>query len=139
MTAASISLGHSQRASRRQRALAMLAVCLPVPVLAATGLSLPLPSAIERLAVSLVPWTNAAALDANQALARGTAGTIPLDGEQSVQVSVGEDGTLVVVRLPRHSAKNANRPGRVVDDRTSAAVALPFGDTFTGIDRTGGT
>jgi hypothetical protein len=117
----------------------MLGVCLPVPVLAATGLSLPLPSAIERLAVSLVPWAHASALDANQALARGTAGTIPVDSEQAVRVSVSEDGTLVVVRVPRRSAKDSNRPGRVVDDRTSAAAAGPFGDMFTGIDRRNGT
>jgi hypothetical protein len=138
MTAASISLGHSQRASRRQLALAMLGVCLPVPVFAATGLSLPLPSAIERLAVSLVPWANASALDANQALARGTAGTIPLDGEQSVQVSVGEDGTLVVVRVPRQKAKSSTGSTRNGDERVSAGAALPIGGGF-GFDRRGGT
>src|SRR6185312_1818735 len=31
-------------------------ICLPVPLLAATGLSVPLPNVVERLAAALVPW-----------------------------------------------------------------------------------
>src|ERR671935_119391 len=46
------------------RALAVLAVALPVPLLAAAGLSLPLPATVERLAAKLVPFGNAAAVEA---------------------------------------------------------------------------
>jgi hypothetical protein len=40
----------------RDRLLAVLGVCLPVPVFAATGLSLPLPATVERMATELVPF-----------------------------------------------------------------------------------
>jgi hypothetical protein len=40
----------------RERALVFLGVCLPVPVFAATGLSVPLPATVERMAAKLVPF-----------------------------------------------------------------------------------
>jgi hypothetical protein len=40
----------------RDRLLVVLGVCLPVPVFAATGLSLPLPATVERMATELVPF-----------------------------------------------------------------------------------
>ena len=52
-----------------ERALIVLAVCLPVPVLAATGLSIPLPSTVERLAAALVPWADTASFEENEAAA----------------------------------------------------------------------
>jgi hypothetical protein len=39
----------------RDRLLVVLGVCLPVPVFAATGLSLPLPATVERMATELGP------------------------------------------------------------------------------------
>jgi hypothetical protein len=48
-----------------------------IPGLAATGLSLPLPSAVERIAAALVPWAEAATLS-DQPLAVGAAGSIVL-------------------------------------------------------------
>ena len=66
-------------ASRRwQRILAVLGVCLPIPLLAATGLSIPLPAPVERIAAALVPWADAATLAANEALAPGARGSIVL-------------------------------------------------------------
>jgi hypothetical protein len=41
----------------RDRLLVVLGVCLPVPVFAATGLSVPLPATVERLATELVPFS----------------------------------------------------------------------------------
>lgn len=61
---------------RWQRCLAVLGVCLPVPISAASGLSLPLPTTVERLAASLVPWVDAVALHGNEALPVGVTGTI---------------------------------------------------------------
>lgn len=61
---------------RWQRCLAVLGLCLPVPVSAASGLSLPLPATVERLAASLVPWVDAVALRGNEALPVGVSGRI---------------------------------------------------------------
>ena len=41
-------------------------ICLPVPLLAATGLSVPLPNVVERIAAALVPWAEPVALDATK-------------------------------------------------------------------------
>ena len=67
---------------RAQRVLLVLAVCLPIPVLAATGLSVPLPEIVERLAVALVPWAEATTLEASATpAARGSIVLAP--GERS--------------------------------------------------------
>jgi hypothetical protein len=67
----------TRRASRRwDRILVVLGVCLPIPLFAATGLSIPLPAPVERLAVALVPWADAATLGGNEALTGGENGSI---------------------------------------------------------------
>jgi hypothetical protein len=66
----------SSAALRVQRALAALAVCLPVPICAASGLSLPLPATVERIAAALVPWADAVQMSANEALPAGAKGSI---------------------------------------------------------------
>jgi hypothetical protein len=66
----------SSAALRVQRALAALAVCLPVPICAASGLSLPLPATVERIAAALVPWADAVQMSANEALRAGAKGSI---------------------------------------------------------------
>lgn len=58
------------------RFLALLGVCLPVPISAVSGLSLPLPTTVERIAASLVPWADGAAMSANEALHTGAGGSI---------------------------------------------------------------
>jgi len=54
----------------------LLGVCLPVPICAVSGLSLPLPATVERIAASLVPWGNGVAMSANEALRAGARGSI---------------------------------------------------------------
>jgi hypothetical protein len=63
---------------RWKRILVVLAVCLPVPLSAATGLSVPLPDIVQRIAAALVPWADAATLYSNQALEFGAQGSIVL-------------------------------------------------------------
>lgn len=78
----------SSAALRVQRALAALAVCLPVPICAASGLSLPLPATVERIAAALVPWADAVQMSANEALAAGATGSIvERAGEPAREVS----------------------------------------------------
>ena len=75
------------RMSRRwERIGVVLGVCLPIPLSAASGLTIPLPAVVERIAASLVPFADAATLESNQALAPGARGSIVLlarDGGQA--------------------------------------------------------
>lgn len=75
---------------RWERVLVVLAVCLPVPVLAATGLSIPLPATVERLAAALVPWAGAARLEADESLIVGADGAIVLAHHELAEVQAGE-------------------------------------------------
>ena len=70
------SAARVQLAGRWELALIVIGLSLPIPLFAATGLSLPLPATVERLAAALVPWTNAAAVEENQALDAGARGAI---------------------------------------------------------------
>src|SRR5918998_4327444 len=55
----------------RERVLVFLGVCLPVPVFAATGLSVPLPATVERMAAELVPFADAVPLGDTPVQTRG--------------------------------------------------------------------
>lgn len=70
----------------------VLGVCLPIPLFAATGLSLPLPASVERLAASLVPWADETIVDGAQAFSLGENGSIVLaPGESPTTASSGFD------------------------------------------------
>jgi hypothetical protein len=81
---------HTPVSQRWQRILAVLGVCLPIPLFAATGLSIPLPAPVERIAAALVPWADAATLAANEALAPGTRGSIVLLADEGLASGPGE-------------------------------------------------
>jgi hypothetical protein len=83
------SAARVQLARRWELALIVIGLSLPIPLFAATGLSLPLPATVERLAAALVPWTNAAALEENQALATGARGSIVLAPGEPAPESIG--------------------------------------------------
>jgi hypothetical protein len=84
MTAASQHLASpASRAPRWERLLVVLGICLPVPLFAATGLTIPLPATVERLAAALVPWVETAMVDPNGALLRGTIILAPGEHDQS--------------------------------------------------------
>jgi hypothetical protein len=78
---------------RWERVLVVLAVCLPVPVLAATGLSIPLPTTVERLAAALVPWGNAANLEADESPTVGADGAIVLAPHELAGIQAGAQAT----------------------------------------------
>jgi hypothetical protein len=61
-----------------ERVVLFLGVCLPVPVFAGTGLAIPLPAAVERMAAAIVPFADVAAGRATEALARSSGGSITL-------------------------------------------------------------
>lgn len=96
----------------RSRVLAALAVLLPVPLLAAAGLSLPLPATVERLAAKLVPFGKLSA-----AAAAATHGSIVLAaGEQPglvlarASASSPAQGSAQVLRGSRPSPATHTRP-----------------------------
>ena len=69
--------GRRLRLSRRwQHAFTVLGICLPVPILAATGLSIPLPATVERLAAAIAPWAGEEGVYDREALASGRSGSI---------------------------------------------------------------
>jgi hypothetical protein len=72
---------------RWERLLAVLGVCLPVPLLALTGLSIPLPAGVERIGAALVAWTDAS-VDGVDPLG--------LDDRGSIVLAAGEDVLLQV-------------------------------------------
>jgi hypothetical protein len=75
------------RPAGRLETLAIAAViCLPVPLLAATGLSVPLPNVVERIAAALVPWADPVALDAAEL--DGTSGSIVPTAAEAVATGV---------------------------------------------------
>jgi len=84
---------HGARASDRapvhdgrwERVLAVLGVCLPVPLLALTGLSIPLPAGVERLGAALVSWADTS-VDATDPLGLGDRGSIVLASGERVLV-----------------------------------------------------
>jgi hypothetical protein len=74
-----------------ERTLIVLGICLPVPLLALTGLAIPLPATVERIAAALVPWAETSAALDNDALPSGVDGVIVRtadEGHQTVVIPV---------------------------------------------------
>jgi hypothetical protein len=118
---------------RFRRLLAALGVCLPVPICAASGLSLPLPATVERIAAALVPWTNAVTMSANEALRPGAAGSIVREADESrgerngafaAEITVpGRPGkTRVRILVPRPIA---SRPMRSTEGDVALVALVP--------------
>ena len=118
---------------RWERLLIVLAVCLPVPVLAATGLSIPLPPTVERLAAALVPWAAAANLEADDSPTVGAKGTIVLAPRELTQARLArQDAALVDVSRnhPRTSTtaeERSEKGGKGGGTATGGADADPAG------------
>ena len=83
--------------------LIVLGICLPVPLFAATGLTIPLPASVERLAAALVPWVETALVDSNSALLRGTITLAPGERRES---RLGHDVPALVVSDHRSSSSS---------------------------------
>jgi hypothetical protein len=107
---------------RWERVLVVLAVCLPVPVLAATGLSIPLPATVERLAAALVPWADAARLEADESLIVGADGAIVLARNELAGVQAGEQPT------PLADATSGDTP-QVKDGDSKGGETATSGET----------
>ena len=105
---------------RWTRFFALLGVCLPVPICAVSGLSIPLPAIVERIAVSLVPWADGVAMSANEALQTGTGGSIVTGADEG-----SADGG---ARL----AGDVTSPGTRTKDEGRLVLPFPGGGVTTG-------
>jgi hypothetical protein len=122
--------------ARSRHALAILAVCLPVPLAAMTGLSLPLPAMVERLAAGLVPWIETAGVQANEALARGAVGSIGIVLDE-VDLSTGEAEAAAAPRVVRMAARTkVERSGREGVSALPSSDRAPAGDESPRVEGT---
>jgi hypothetical protein len=80
---------------RLEHLFVALGICLPIPVFAATGLSVPLPTTVERLAAALVPWANASATAEPEPVAGKI---VRAPGERPVGSAPGRDSAVMNVR-----------------------------------------
>jgi hypothetical protein len=69
----------------------VLAIVLPVPVLAALGLSLPLPATVERLAAKLVPFGDSTVFDTKGARALAAGSIVVAPGERGLKQATSTD------------------------------------------------
>jgi hypothetical protein len=126
----------------RSRLLAAFAVALPVPLLAAAGLSLPLPATVERLAAKLVPFGSAAALDSRRSDRPARGSIVLAAGEQAAPRLVRVRGsTSMALPAPAGARQRRGRthPGELVTGHASASAPRAGTPSATRQDEKGGT
>jgi hypothetical protein len=130
MNAISYPTATVRATARLERIALVLGVCLPVPLFAATGLALPMPSAVERLAAALVPWAEVVRLS-DRPITRGVAGTIVLTrSEQGPLVALPAKPRLPGVGKEETGAAKAERgTGSAAARRSTPAVTPPVSPT----------
>jgi hypothetical protein len=101
-----------------------LGIVLPVPICAASGLSLPLPTTVERIAAALVPWVDAVAMSANEALRPGAAGSIVPEATERMG-----DGTVSLVAEVTVPSRRGTTLVRIAIPRPVASVRPLRGET----------
>jgi hypothetical protein len=96
------ALSRTLRGRRLERVVLVLGVCLPVPVFAGTGLAIPLPAAVERIAAAVVPFADVAAVQATESLTRGSITLAAGERQATRSVPTAERRTdSVAARLPK--------------------------------------
>jgi hypothetical protein len=100
-----------------ERIFAVLGLCLPVPLLALSGLSIPLPAGVERIGAALVSWADPSADGGADPLGLGDRGSI-----------VFASGERVVFQAPSEAeADTARRIAALSPVETTAAGAKDGG------------
>lgn len=99
-----------------QRLLIVLAVLLPVPLAAVTGLTIPLPATVERLAARLVPFADPVPSSGAQPFAAGARGRI-VETKDEVTEKTGA----IHLAEPGRRARSESRTGRVKKARKTPA------------------
>lgn len=99
-----------------------LVVCVPVPALALSGLNVPLPSVVERLAAALVPFATAATIEDRTTLAFGR---IVQASGQDARVGRSPSATKSVTTIRVVRRKATPTPQSSSRARTKAGTLLP--------------
>jgi hypothetical protein len=130
------ALSRTLRGRRLERVVLVLGVCLPVPVFAGTGLAIPLPAAVERIAAALVPFADVAAAQATETLARGSITLAPGERQATRSAPSAErqtDSVAARARNGRHAPavgeKTRPSPG---DERNGSSPLTPTPEPAAG-------
>lgn len=118
----------ARRLHRWERVLVILGICLPIPVFAATGLSVPLPATVERIAAALAPWAGEANLDDTQSFSLGENGSIVLAPGEVPPTPSAERATTSVAPDPHGGLGEAGSKQR---RRRAHRTAAQTGDDTT--------
>src|ERR671911_2678409 len=115
------------RKARRVETIALaIGICLPVPALAATGLSVPLPNVVERIAAALVPWAEPGAV---------AAGEVPEATRGRIVRVAGDLAPAAAPRVPGAPARSATK---AQPTRAAGADAAPLSASPRGRPNTAG-
>lgn len=117
--------GGSRLSHRLERLVLVFVVCVPVPAFALSGLNVPLPGVVERVAAALVPWANAGTLDKHALAASTTRGAIVDVPARAAGSDLNRRETARTRTLP-----SSLRPGasaRIAESRSAAAVVPQTG------------
>jgi hypothetical protein len=93
-----------------ERTMIVIGICLPVPLLALTGLSIPLPATVERIAAALVPWVETSTVTTNEALEQGEGGTIVRSPGEPRDISPTAPTPQTAASNPRPAVEDATDP-----------------------------
>lgn len=118
-----------------------LVVCVPVPALALSGLSVPLPSVVERVAAALVPFAGDTVLGDGRALAVGQIVHAP-GSDRTADAPAARTAPRPAIRLSRASraaapaaapttAARHSRPARVPVAKVPVGTRLEESSTTT--------
>jgi hypothetical protein len=109
---AEVAASGRTRVRLRERVLVFLGVCLPVPVLAATGLSVPLPATVERMAAELVPFADVVPL-----------GDAPVQTRGAIVLTQAERRRLLIVTAAAPTAVRVNAQTSPQFERRKAVLS----------------
>jgi diguanylate cyclase len=118
--------------ARRLETIALaIGLCLPVPAFAATGLSIPLPGVVERLAASLVPWVEelelaSGELDAPKgAIVRAAGEAVPASAVAPVTTKANAVAPLGPRATALEEATSAPKPPAAIPTRSGMPGPMP--------------
>jgi hypothetical protein len=134
-------LSRTLRGRRLERVVLVLGVCLPVPVFASTGLAIPLPAAVERIAAAVVPFADVAAVQAAESLTRGSITLAPGERQATRSAPSAEretDSVAARVQNGRHApAAGEKRRPSPGDERNGSSPLTPAPEPAAGAPASG--
>ena len=113
-----------------------LVVCVPVPALALSGLNVPLPSVVERVAAALVPFASSPTIEEEASLASGKIVRLGNGKTQATRTaSATKPATVRIVARPKPVGAPATKSAAIRTKRVAVALSAPPASTV-GADTT---